>query len=346
VDGLAAASTAALAAAADAVAADRAEPPRIALADALDAMAAGAERAKAMAVLGRLLEDASWRVRSAAYEAALLVWDKEAVPLLVAALRKETGRLRRDAPARAEHPLRRGRRARRRPLGRVVEDEGGGPVARAPPPAGPPRARPPRPGGGRRAGGPDAHGVLLPDARRVRAARVLLRLLRLHEEPRRGRQPTTKVDLARAEFEKTAKALPKETVYDVFIYRYPSGFPPAPRMTRAFASSCRAARTPRAGRPSGCGRRRCAAGARSSTRWCSAPRRRSTRSCCSPTGARRAARTTETSASWTSSARENRFRRVAVDTVLVGKKGADVEFMQWLADATGGRFTDANEALK
>lgn len=39
--------------------------------------------------------------------------------------------------------------------------------------------------------------------------------------------------------------------------------------------------------------------------------------------------------------RANRFRRVAVDTVLVGTKGADREFMADLADATGGRFMDA-----
>lgn len=45
-------------------------------------------------------------------------------------------------------------------------------------------------------------------------------------------------------------------------------------------------------------------------------------------------------------AKANRFRRVAVDTVLVGTKGADRRFMQELADATGGRFQDATKARR
>ena len=39
----------------------------------------------------------------------------------------------------------------------------------------------------------------------------------------------------------------------------------------------------------------------------------------------------------------NRFRRVAVDTVLVGRTGSDRTFLSDLADATGGRFQDATE---
>ena len=39
----------------------------------------------------------------------------------------------------------------------------------------------------------------------------------------------------------------------------------------------------------------------------------------------------------------NRFRRMAVNTVLVGTKGADRKFMQDLAAATGGRFRSAGD---
>ena len=39
--------------------------------------------------------------------------------------------------------------------------------------------------------------------------------------------------------------------------------------------------------------------------------------------------------------RANRFQRVAVNTILVGTKGADRKFMEALAAATGGRFQEA-----
>ena len=41
--------------------------------------------------------------------------------------------------------------------------------------------------------------------------------------------------------------------------------------------------------------------------------------------------------------KDNRFRRVAIHTVLVGDKGKDRKLMERLARMTGGRFADAGK---
>jgi hypothetical protein len=160
-------------------------------------------------------------------------------------------------------------------------------------------------------------------------------------DPADDGKPGTKVERARAEFSKAVDALPKETVFDLFVYRFPSAFPPAPRMTRAFG-----ALTP-AGAPMV---------AKRASEWLAKEQPRGW-------GAfydglvLATADEVDTIVLLSDGVpsmgtydrgfrlvdefvRANRFRRVAVDTVLVGKKGADRDFMQDLADGTGGAFQE------
>lgn len=345
VDGLVAADAAALLAASPDLLRDRAIEPRIAIADALGALPARERRGKAFGLLASLLADASWRVRAAACEAAVAVWDPASIPLLLERLRLETGRPRADVL-----------RALRTLAGR---DAGADADLWAAwwSTAGPgfhlgPRPEPDRFGRIRRPVGPPARGR--PGETHTAAFFELplasTRLAFLFDfsgsmrDPFDGGGGASKIDLARREFESAAKGLGKDVVYDLFLFRYPSEFPPAPRMTRALGALS----------PGG------EASAKRAVAWlakeqavgwgaiydglvlCAAEEVDTIVLLSDGVPSRgtyeRGDRLIE------ELAKANRFRRVAVDTVLVGTKGADRRFMHALSDATGGRFQDATKA--
>jgi hypothetical protein len=294
----------------------------------------------ALESLASLLDDPSWRVRAAAYEAAIGMWTREAIPLLLARLRKETGRLRDDAL-----------RALRTLTGEDTGDDADlwaawwttkgagidlgprpapdayGRVRRPSPPA-------PRPGDETKT----ASFFHLP----ITSERVafLFDFSGSMKDSVAGGGGGSKAALARAEFEKTVAGLSRPQFYDLFIYRYPSGFPPAPKLTRAF------------GRLSPGGD----ASAKKALDWLAKEE---------PKGwgafydallevAEEDVDTIVLLSDGIPSrgtydrdfrliaefVKANRFRRVAIDTVLVGQDGADRKLMQDLADATGGRFED------
>ncbi len=317
--------------------------PRIAFADALPALAQARVAPMAVEALASLLDDPSWRVRAAAYEAAIGMWTPGTIPLLLARLRKETGRLRGDAL-----------RALRTLSGEDAGDDAdlwtawwttkGAGIDLGPRPA------------------PDAHGhVRRPsppapppggETKTVSFFRLPITSERVAflfdfsgsmKDPVAGGGGGSKAALARAEFERTVAGLAKQQFFDLFIYRYPSGFPPAPRLTRAL------------GRLSPGGD----ASAKRTLEWLAKEE---------PKGwgafydalVEVADEDVDTIVLLSDGVpsrgtydrdfrliaefvKANRFRRVAIDTVLVGKDGADREFMQDLADATGGRFEDATE---
>ncbi|MCC7137769.1 MAG: hypothetical protein IT460_05000 [Planctomycetes bacterium] len=343
VDGLAAAAPAVLAAAGDAVRADPAFEPRIALADALPALAAAGEKVRATALLGALLADASWRVRVAAAEAAVALWDKEAVPLLIERLAAETGRLRRDV-LRALEQLTGAAVGRDADLWRAWWKTHGAELSLGERPRPDAHGRVRRPAKDASAAAPDETKTAAFYRLPVESARLafLFDFSGSMRDPGEG-GGGSKADDARREFGKVAASLPKDTLYDLFIYRYPSAFPPAPKLTRALGTLS----------PGG------AAASRKATEWLAREE---------PKGwgafydglVLAAAEEVDTIVLLSDGVpsmgtydrgfrlvdelvRANRFRRVAVDTVLVGSKGTDREFMADLADATGGRFQDAGK---
>lgn len=345
IDGLARCAPERLATRFDSVLADRAIEPRIAGCDALGVISTAAQGTRALGLLEKFLADASWRVRAAAYEAAISIWMKEAIPLLIARCRSETGRLRGDAL----HAL------------RTLTGEDTGTDADVWDAwwktRGPTFDLGPRPA-------PDAFGRLrrpvpaaVPSPSDTKTAAFFhlpilsRRLVFLFDFSGSMRDPVegtgtgsgTKADLARVEFGRAAAALTKEQFFDLVIYRYPSVFPPVPRLTRALGTLS----------PGG------DASAKKALAWLSKEEPKGW-------GAFYDALTAITVEDVDTIillsdgvpsrgtfdrefrllpefVKANRFRRVVVDTVLVGKKGSDRKFMADLADATGGRFEDATE---
>lgn len=339
IDGLVAADPRALSARAESLVRDAAPEPRIALAEALPRLAE-VDRGRAFGALSRLLADPSWRVRAAACEAAVGVWDKEVLPLLIERLRVERGRLVRDVVLALE-------RLTDASVGTDADLWASWWAARGPTLVLP--AKPP----------PDRHGRVRRKARRAAGSepardRTTAAFFRLPIHSDRlaflldfsgsmrdaaGADPTTsKADVARAEFARVVAALPGTTRFDLFVHRYPGAFPPAPDFTRAFG-----ALTPAS-----------AASARRAAAWLARE---------TPAGFGaffdglvgaasddevdtivllsdgvpsmgtydRGPRVVE---EWV---RFNRFRCVAVDTILVGSKGTDRAFMAELAEASYGR---------
>jgi hypothetical protein len=156
----------------------------------------------------------------------------------------------------------------------------------------------------------------------------------------RGGDGTTKWQLLQTELEKTLKALPADTTFDLYLYRYPSKYPPRPKLTRAFGKRLTA--TP--------------ANVNKALRWMANPKQ-------APKGwgafyeplEAVLAEDVDTVILLSDGRpsrgrydrdfrilqefpRANRFRRLAVNTVLLGTHKADRKFMQDLAAATGGRF--------
>jgi hypothetical protein len=317
---------------------DPEEVPRAALAEALGRDLRGrGDAPDALDALDLLLADPSWRVRATAIDAATRRRGGAAIPLLVERIPAEDGRLRLDlADALA--------RLTGKDLGLDVEQwrawwsvKGAGFDPASVDPTRGPADLATRTAAffrlpvlsTRVAFLVDCSGSMREDAVGEAAAGL------------------TKYEVARRELVRTLGTLDERTSFDVFLYRYPSGYPPRPAMTRAFRrlEPATPARALAAGawmadqEPKGWGAfydaLRLLLDEDVDTIYFLTDGRPS-RGLYD-----RDERLVE------ELARDNRFRRVAVSTVLVGTKGADRDFLVRLAAATGGRFTDAaKEALR
>jgi len=329
----------------DAIVGDKHPAPAMALADSLALRTQALPwPEKGKPVLERLLAAPSWRVRVAAIQGALRIWSNEIVDCLIARLEREPGRLRDDV-----------QRALETYTGRDIGDD-------------PdlwrgwwirnhatfdPGARPEADRAGnvpfRSAGAADASD----GSKTVAFFQMPLRSKRLafvfdpsgsmRDAATDDASAGTKWELVHAELRKTLEALPPDTEFDIYVYRYPSKpYPPKPALTRALGKRLKA--TP--------------GNVKKALRWLADARQ-------APKGwgafyeplAAVLEEDVDTVVLLSDGRpsrgiydrdfrilqefpRANRFRRTAVNTVLVGTKGADRKFMQALALATGGRFQE------
>jgi len=283
-----------------------------------------------------LLGADAWRVRAAAIDAAIAAWRREVVPLLIERLALESGRLRLDLAdalgvlsgkdlgpdpelwqswwetARADFAL------GVRPEGRSA--------SRAPAPEGETRM---------------ASFFRLP----VYGTRIafLLDCSGSMRDPLDETQPgsETKFELARDELEKTLTGLDASVSFDVFLYRYPSEYPPRPELTRALGGL----------RPWSKAR------AKKATAWLE---RQEAKGWGAFSDALSLLLAEDVDTIYFLSdgrpsrgrfdrgfrlidelKRANRFRQVVIHTVLTGHARADLEFLEDLSASTGGRFSDA-----
>jgi hypothetical protein len=270
------------------------------------------------------------------------LWDKAVVPVLVERLRRETGRLVGDV-VRALETL------TGEAVGRDPDLWASWWSTKGPGLALGPRPAPDRFGRFRRATRP-ASAADADDRRTAAFYRLPIQSTQLAflfdfsgsmRDPGRAGAKDSKADAARTEFAQVAAALAKGTVFDLFVHRYLGEYPPAPRLTRALGTLS----------PAG------PASARKAGDWLAKEVPRGFGAFYDGLVAV-AGEEVDTIVllsdgvpsmgtydrgfrlldEWV---RANRFRRVAVDTVLVGTKGTDREFMAALAEASGGRFQDA-----
>jgi len=153
----------------------------------------------------------------------------------------------------------------------------------------------------------------------------------------------SKFDLARDELEKTLAGLDATVSFDVFLYRYPSEYPPRPELTRAL------------GGLKGWSKAR----AKKAAAWLA---REEAKGWGAFSDALALLLAEEVDTVYFLSdgrpsrgrydrgfrlidelKRANRFRQVVIHTVLTGHDRADREFLEDLAQATGGRFSDAGK---
>jgi hypothetical protein len=151
----------------------------------------------------------------------------------------------------------------------------------------------------------------------------------------------SRLDVTRTEFARLVGDLPETAAIDVFVYRYPTAFPPAPDLTRALGKI-----TPLA-----------PAARKKVLQWAlhqpavgwgafyealdHASQEDVDTIVLLSDGKPSRGRYDRGFRLIDEFVRLNRFRRVTVDTVLVGEGGADKAFMEALATATGGRTTAA-----
>lgn len=305
------------------------ERVRIALADALARASADAD--VATEVLADLLTDESWRVRAAAIDACVLRREAPLVPLLIDRLAVEEGRLALDAFD-----------ALRAITGAEVGDDAE--LWRAWWSARPPDTPLPAPGKGpgSAARDEDRTTAFFDVPLRSRRVAFLLDCSGSMADPAVDGDPASKMDVARGELERTLTALSADARFDVFLYRYPSAFPPRPGMTRALG--------------------RLQPGTRGNTakalRWLAGETPKGwgafydalvelladddVDTICFLSDGRPSRGTYDRDFRLIQElVRANRYRRVVVHTVLAGRARADRAFLEELALATGGRFSDA-----
>jgi HEAT repeat protein len=325
---------------------DKACEVRIALAETLEARTpalpfpgAGED------VLSGLMTDPSWRVRAAAIEAAIRLWHPAVLRMLVRRLAEEEGRLKRDAHA-ALLTLTGADLAPDAGLWSSWWEQKGKDIDLGA------RPEPDRFGRIRRPG---------TTAVKVGGGQVETRTAAFFDLPLEserlmfvfdlsgsmGKAATkddggpTKLEATRKEFTRVLAALPATTHTDLVVYRYPSGFPPRPELTRALgklqplspATRKKAeewlALQPARGWGAFYEALVAAAGEEVDTIVLLSD------------GVPSRGRFERANRLVDEFVRANRFRRVAVDTVLVGERAADRELMEDLAWATVGRSTTA-----
>ena len=295
-------------------------------------------------VLERLLAHPSWRVRAAAVQGALRVWDNAIVEPLIARLDREAGRIQDDVRRALEtytgqsaHGVDaelwtawwRARGADFTPAGQPSPDGAGNVVFR---------------GGDATHVRPGTTTVAFYDMplRSKRFAFVFDLSGSMGSPARKGAtEGRTKLDILKAEIGNTLRALPEDTHFDLFVYRFASSFPPKTQLTRAL------------GKFQPCTKQN----VRKALAWLDKQEAKGWGAFYEPLealleedvdsavllsdGSPSRGRYDRDVRILTEYPRANRFRRLAINTVLVGTKGADRTFMEELAAATGGRFRAA-----
>lgn len=321
---------------------DKSSVPRIALAESLWRRTQHLPwPGAAEAVLLALLADPDWRVRAAAVQGALRIWDRRIVVPLIERLDLEQGRVKEDIQRALEtftgHTVAMDAALWRswwsavserfEPSERPRPDQAGRiPFREA-------TARP-------EAGGGTAAFFDLP----LHSNRLVFvfDLSGSFRDPAfEGEGAPTKLELLKDELARTLDALPPDTRFDLVVYRYPSKFPPKPKLVRAFGKLVAA--EPRA--------------IRKAKAWLAKQPAQGWGAFVEPLEALMAEDVD--TAVLLSDGRPsrgrldrdwrilqelphaNRFAYLAVNTVLIGTRGADRAFMERLAEATGGRFRAA-----
>ncbi len=294
-------------------------------------------------LLSSLLAHADWRVRAAAIQGALRIWDGRIVPLLIERLGAEDGRLQDDV-----------RRALETFSGKAIGSDPDlwrswwqtqGPTfdpgpRPEPDPAGTIRFRDGA-GGAKGDGGGTVAFFDLPLRSKAFAFVFDLSGSMGNAAAKGSEDGPTKLDLLRTEMRKTLEALPPDTQFDLFVYRYWSEYPPATKLTRALGKLKPA--TP--------------ANVKKALKWLDKQEAKGWGAFYEPLehlladdvdsivllsdGRPSRGRYDRDFRILDEFPRANRFRRTAVNTILVGTKGADRKFMEGLAAATGGRFREA-----
>lgn len=321
----------------DAALTDEAVPVRVAL-----ALAAGSDGRLAgdagKRVMAQLLEDASWRVRSAVIQSVMQRWTHHGVGLLIERLPKEDGRLRGDIhralrtmtgadvpldPVQwqawwraASKQLEMPKQPERLACGRV----------------------PYRDASEAFKVGRTAAFVEMPIySKRIAFVFDLSGSMRY---PLKKTNPETKMDWLRRQFEAAVTALPEDVHFDLYVYRYWSGYPPKPQMTRAFEKLSPAnARHIKAAR-----------------KWMTRQEPKGWGAFYEPMarvfeedvdtiillsdGAPSRGRLDRGARILDEFPVANALHQVAIDTVFIGNKKKDRKFMQALSRCTGGRFKD------
>lgn len=328
----------------DGIYADKHHAPPMALAESLEFRTQALPwPGRAETTLERLLGHASWRVRAAAIQGALRLWDKGIVEPLIARLGAEKGRLQNDV-----------RRALETYTGQALGEDPDLWTAwwrqkKQAFDAGQ-RPRPDRADNirFREASGHDKG----EGTRTVAFFNMPLRSLKLafvfdlsgsmrNVAKKGAKEGVTKVELLREEMEKTLRGLTSEARIDILVYRYWSEYPPLTKLTRAL------------GKLSPCSK----GNLRKAVAWLNKQEAKGWGAFYEPLealwgedvdtvvllsdGVPSRGRYDRDDRFLDEFSRANRFHRVAVNTVLIGTKGADRRFMQELAAATGGRVQEA-----
>ncbi|MDJ0522508.1 MAG: hypothetical protein QNJ90_10615 [Planctomycetota bacterium] len=331
----------------DNVLADKAPEPVMALAESIELRTQVLPwPGRGQSVLESLLAHRSWRVRAAAIQGALRVWDPAIIEMLIARLDQEEGRIQDDVRRaletytgqstqgtdpdlwrgwwRARRPeFDAGERPRKDEAGNIRFREGTGKA--------------------------DAEGsktVAFFDLplQSKRFAFVFDLSGSMKNVAKKGAaEGRTKLEVLQAEMEKTLKELPDDTLFDLYVYRYWSSYPPKTKLTRAL------------GKMMPCTKQN----VRKALAWLGKQEAKGWGAFYEPLevlleddvdsvvllsdGSPSRGRYDRDFRILQEFPRANRFRRMAVNTILVGTKGADRKFMQELAAATGGRFKDAGD---
>lgn len=318
---------------------DGASEPRVALARALPSPSPHlAVPGPGTDVLVALLGDASWRVRVAAVQASLRLWNAAVVMPLIRRLEVETGRVREDvhralvtitgadvAPDAQLWTVWWAARGETFDPGERPEADAGGRI----------RFREPRDAAGKPGTKTVAFYDLPITSERLVFVFDLSGSMGKADGDANGR---SKLDVLRERFAALLAELPESTLVDVWVWRYPSSYPPKPKLERAFdrLQPLTAANRVKA------------------ERWMAKQEAKGWGAFFEPIeaalgedidtlvllsdGVPSRGRYERRDRLLAEVAKANRYAGLRVDTILAGTKGTDRAFMDDLAASTGGRF--------